>query len=261
MDLQSAIGLVANCNDRSVLHDNLLASPDLIAGQIPIEIEYEPPAAGIGLNRAISRVRTRVVVCAHQDVYLPKGWLRRLVQTIESLESRQKSWGVIGVVGVTLSGKLAGRSYSVGLAREVGTKITRPCPVVSLDELVLVVNRDSPARLDPNLPGFHLYGSDLAQKNVSLGWAALAIDNPLIHNSIRVVSLGVDYARAYRYMVEKWRDRLPIPTTVLPIAASPWPLFRWRLTTVLARLHGRAQVNARHPSPGQLAAELGYSET
>ena len=66
-------------SDEAVLRANLLASPCLGPGS-PHEVILirNIPDAASGLNEAIERARHERVVCVHQDVYLPRGWDRRI---------------------------------------------------------------------------------------------------------------------------------------------------------------------------------------
>jgi hypothetical protein len=57
-----------------------------------------------------------------------------------------------------------------------------PAPVATLDELLLIVRRDSPLRFDPEL-GFHLYGADLCFQARERGLAVVALGEPCRHRS------------------------------------------------------------------------------
>ena len=50
-----------------------------------------------------------------------------------------------------------------------------PAPVATLDELLLIVRRDSGLRFDPDL-GFHLYGADICLQASEQGLAVVALD-------------------------------------------------------------------------------------
>ena len=57
-----------------------------------------------------------------------------------------------------------------------------PALVATLDELLLVVRRDTPLRFDPALE-FHLYGADICLQARELGLAVVALAAPCHHNS------------------------------------------------------------------------------
>lgn len=254
------IGVVVACNDRGVLERNLFASPDLAAGQIPVQVEEGHARAALALNHGLRRFPSGVVVCAHQDVYFPRGWFRRLRAELECLETDARPWGVLGAVGLTPDGAGAGRAWSVGLAREVGRPLSAPTDVVTLDEIVLVIRRTSGLLFDERLPGFHLYGTDIVQECLARGLRAVAIDNPVVHNSIRVRVLGRDYRAAYRFMQRKWRQRLPLLTTVVPVTRWGWPLYRHILVSWRAILLRRLRTNTRAADVAALARSVGYED-
>ena len=82
---------------------------------------------------------------------------------------------------------------------------------------------------DPSLPEFHLYGTDIVLEAERRGMRSYGLDMPLIHNAKAQLQLGPDYVRSYRYMVRKWQNRLPVPTTCGPLTAMPLALAMRRL--------------------------------
>jgi hypothetical protein len=85
-----------------------------------------------------------------------------------------------------------------------------PSPVEALDELLLVVPRDTPLRFDPAL-GFHLYGADLCLQARRMGLQAVALDAVCFHHS-RGVGLPAVFHDSARAFARKWADRLPVAT-------------------------------------------------
>ena len=57
-------------------------------------------SAADGLNLGLERAEGEFVVCVHQDVYLPAGWDRCLMQQLQEAERRFGPIGVAGVYGV-----------------------------------------------------------------------------------------------------------------------------------------------------------------
>lgn len=256
-----SLAVVAAVNDDEVLAANLAASPCLRNEEIPLVIERGRDSAGQAYNAGLDRTTAEIVVFAHQDVYLPRGWEQKLLLAIKTLEREKKDWAVLGIVGAEGNGNLVGKAWSTGLRREVGTDVVNPSPIVSVDELVIVLRKITGLRFDSNLPGFHLYGADIVQLAIKGGFEACVFHGPVVHNSLPAVQLGRPYSRAYKYMQKKWQSNLPLYTTVMPITRLGWPLLRNQLSSrrksILKQIPARQQ-HLRHNSPWHIAQELGY---
>ena len=107
------LSFVVCVSDDEVLQANLLASPCLLPGT-PHEVILikNCPSAADGLNLGLERANSRWIVLLHQDVFLPEGWDRRLVQQLQETERR---FGPVGVAGV----------YGVGPARDIPARRSR----------------------------------------------------------------------------------------------------------------------------------------
>ena len=252
-----SLAIAAAVNNEEILRDNLGASPVFQDAGLALRAERGHDSAGRAYNHALDRTEAEIVVFAHQDVYLPEAWCRKLRAAIETLEARRENWAVLGIVGVDRSGALVGRSWSNGLHLEIDTHLTAPTAAQAVDELVIVLNRASGLRFDAELPGFHLYGTDLVQSALAAGLGAYVFDGPVVHNSLPVTRLDGSYCRAYRYMQRKWRARLPIKTTIVPITRWGWPLFSWQLRRRIRSFRERPTTQ-RCPSPAGVARKLGY---
>jgi hypothetical protein len=92
----------ASCmSDDKLIQHNLLASPCLdprLDHQV-MGVKNCPSAAD-GLKLGLGRSEREFVVCVHQDVYLPDGWDRCLLQQLQEAERRFGPIGVAGVYGV-----------------------------------------------------------------------------------------------------------------------------------------------------------------
>lgn len=221
---------MAAVNDDSVLEACLKRSPDIASGQLPLSCTRGATSMASAYNSMLDACDDAIGVFAHQDVYLPQGWLARTAAGLNALEQSDPAWAVAGVYGVRADGTHVGRVWDVNLKRELGAAGFAPQPVGSLDEMILVVRRSSGLRFDPALPDFHLYGTDIVQEALARGLGAYAIECPVVHNNRPYASLRGGYGDAYRYARDKWRDRLPIETTICALSRSPLPLWRahWR---------------------------------
>jgi len=252
-----SISIVVACNDRSVLKENLYRSVLALSGSIEIDMREGYPSASLAYNEGLSNTTAEFIVFAHQDVYLPKNWGPCLLDEIEKIEAEDKNWAVLGIVGVSLSNIIVGKSWSTGLGREVGKIIKRPQSTTSIDELVIIMRRESGLLFDINLPGYHLYGTDIIQTAISRGYGSYVINNPVIHNSLPIIRLGKDFRASYKYMQKKWHKNLPIVTPVTKITQFGWHLEKQQLKNLLKSLKKRHSYFRLENVEGK-ARELGY---
>jgi len=251
------LAIAAAVNDEQVLRKNLAASPCIVSGKLSLHIEQGHPSAPVAINHALDHIDADVVVIAHQDVYLPKGWEDRLLDAMDRIaRSSHDEWGVLGVYGLTPDGRRIGRCWSNGLG-EMGESPKEEILVGSVDELVMALNMRHRPRFDESLPGYHLYGTDIVQTALRDGLASHVFDGPVIHNT-SFVRLGGDFYRAYRYMQRKWQKQLPIQTPCLELTRSGYPMYRSMALNIRNRLLGRVRIPIPHEDPTGLAQELGY---
>lgn len=229
--------VAAAVNNREILASCLARSPDIAEGRAPLKIYEDRPSAASALNAGLDGSTAPIVILAHQDVYLPRGWLEDLARQIDLIETSRPEWGVIGLFGRRVTGEVIGRVWSSGLGREAGERGFAPAEASTLDELLLVVRRASGLRFDEALPGFHLYGTDIVTEARSRGIPSFIIDAPVVHNSRPVRTLTGAYAHAYRHMQRKWRGSLPIHTLICDI--EPHPLRLWRAQLQSMKIYRR----------------------
>jgi SAM-dependent methyltransferase len=204
---------VACVCDEPLARDNLLASPCLGPGT-PHEVLLARGcrSAAEGLNVGLARARHRLVVCVHQDVYLPRGWPARLRQQLARAEQAGGPIGVAGVYGVARQGASVTRAgHVIDRDRRLREPLPLPAAVETLDELALIVPAPTRLRFDSTL-GFHLYGADLCLQAQAQGLRAVALDAPCLHNSL-TVGLHAAFTASGRLLARKWRQRLPVATS------------------------------------------------
>jgi SAM-dependent methyltransferase len=211
-DEEVPISIVACVTDRAILEANLLASPDLGRGSIHETIFLSNCLdAAAGLTSGLARARNDLVVWAHQDVYLPRGWPARLVRQMRLAEHQWGRLGVGGVYGVAQDGQ---RPVRVGRVvdrdRLLDEGVPVPARVGSLDELLLVMHKDSQLRPSSGL-GFHLYGTDLCLAAQAHGLPAVVLDALCFHNS-RHVELPRAFAASAARLAARWPARMPVAT-------------------------------------------------
>lgn len=246
-------------NDEAILRRNLQASPDIAGGPIELSVIWGAKAASVAYREAVARAHADVVVFAHQDVYFPEGWFSQLNVACERLSSADPCWAVAGLCGMTNDGEFVGHLWDAGLGAVCGAPFDVPRQVTSLDEVVLILRRASEISFDPGLPSFHLYGTDIVLEAHRLGMKSYAINLPVIHNSKAGVRLDGTYVAAYRFMVQKWRVLLPLPTVIVRLTRNPLPLL---LRGLRLRYKALLRASTLHPmveSPESIARELGFA--
>jgi hypothetical protein len=268
MSIRFHVYCCARSSDIDRLEADLGRSPEIENGSVGLTILWNQASAAGAFSQAIETATAEVLVFAHCDVYFPKGWFKRLAWEVDRLSHLDHDWAVAGISSMTLSGEQVGRMFDTalepifaGTSGVHGKALTIPVPIVSADELVLVVRRESGVSFDPLLPEFHLYGTDIILEAERQGMRSYGLDMPLIHNAKAQLRLGADYGRAFRYMVRKWRHRLPVPTTCLPLTAAPFTLAiaRMRLR-YWAICKASTYSTQRLSDPGAKATELGLDK-
>jgi hypothetical protein len=214
---EEPITFVACVSDEANFRANLAASPCLGPGSAHQLLPFTNcRSAADGLNAGLAQARHRIVVCLHQDVYLPVDWPRRFVAQWNRVEAQFGRIGVAGVYGVAGTGPSARRTgFVVDRDRVLQEPPPLPACVDSLDELLLAVPRGSPIRFDPRL-GFHFYGTDACLQAAQRRDPTVVLDALCVHNS-RSVGLPPSFAASAQAFVHKWHPRLPIATSCVQI--------------------------------------------
>jgi SAM-dependent methyltransferase len=217
---EEALSFVVCVSDEARLSANLLSSPCLLAGS-PHEVIAlrHCPSAAEGLNEGLRRANNRLVICVHQDVYLPRGWPERFLDQYRRAEVLFGPIGVAGVYGIARGAAgpcRAGRV--VDRDRLLAEEAPLPASVDTLDELLVAIPRGTPMKFDSRL-GFHLYATDLCLQAHKRGLATVALDAMCFHNSLGV-GLPEEFLRGASILRSKWGARLPIVTPCACISAD-----------------------------------------
>lgn len=212
-DEEPKLSLVTLVNDErmyAVCKATLAAQhPETELQWIAVRADARGWNAAQGLNAGLDEATAKFIVCVHQDVLFPNGWWER---ARAALEERPAPFGVAGLVGMTEAGAFAGHVLDPHGHHRWGSG---PQSVISLDEHLLIVDRDSGLRFDPSIPGFHCYGTDIAVQALDKGFDVVAIDAPVVHLSGG--TLDRRYHEAATALLAKWGDRF---NGVIPTAAS-----------------------------------------
>ncbi len=211
--MEVPLTFVACVNDEAQLDSNLLHSPCLRApGPHQVLLFRGCATAAEGLNAGIAQAVNDLVVLVHQDVYLPEGWPARLFEQWQEAQRQGGRVGVAGVFGIDSASPTDGRRGRV-IDRDylLATGDALPSDMDVIDELVMVVPRDTPLRFDPSL-GWHLYGTDLCLSAGQRGLRVVVLDALCYHNSLTSLQVPPDYQLSEDVIARKWPDLLPIRT-------------------------------------------------
>ena len=246
-------------NSDAILSANLAASP-LIADGVRLHVERNAPSAAIAYNRALESTDDEIVVFAHHDVFLPKGWDELLARRLADLTRHHPDWALAGAYGVGSDHRQFGPVWTSSLGQIIGRVPMQPEAVNSFDEMLIVLRRSSALRFDETQPGWHMYGTDIVCRARAAGLGAYAIGLPCIHNDRFHGELGPDFSESYRWMQAKWPQFLPIQTPVTKISRSGLHLMRerWNMRkSVTLRANDAVDTGA---APAELAARCGWSD-
>ncbi|MFN3845669.1 MAG: hypothetical protein ACK4RZ_07585 [Paracoccaceae bacterium] len=251
--------LVCASNSDHILSANLAASPMVQAGA-GLHIERGALKATIAYNRALDATNTDIVIFAHHDVYLPKGWETVLAARLGELTARDPKWVLAGAYGVAADYRQFGPVWTSSLGQIIGRVPLQPEPVVSFDEMLIILRRSSRLRFDETQPGWHMYGTDIVCQARAAGGSAYAIGLPCIHNDRFHDALGPDFTESYRWMQAKWPQFLPLQTPVTKISRSGLHLMRerWNMRKSIGMREGDA-VDTGAP-PAELAMRCGWAD-
>ena len=209
-------------NNALQYQNNLAVSPDLLQENTPHQLLalYQAPNIAVALAEGIKHCQHTWIVLAHQDVYLPQGWLADVQHAWHMAE--QKLGRAIGVAGVTgMVQNAAGDFDFAGCAMDriytfLHSADQLPAQAHSLDELVLVYRRDRfIPELNPEL-GFHYYATDSVFKAEAAGFVGAILPVPCLHNTSRydTTDHDADVQQKSQIFRQIWQHRLPIRTTI-----------------------------------------------
>lgn len=213
------LSFVVAYNKVDILEQNLLSSPCIKDKKYQLIAEKGASSASITYNKALEKVQSPYVIFVHQDVYLPSGWDEKLLVQIKSIEEDGHLWGVLGCYGVSNNGTRYGHVYSNGLGRILGSAGTTQ-KASTIDEMIIILNRNADICFDNKLPGYHFYGTDICFEAKSKLRENFIIKNFCIHNSLPVRKLDKSFWNACEFIRRKWFNELPIVTTCVHIHKS-----------------------------------------
>jgi hypothetical protein len=251
-----AFTIAVSVNSEEVLQKNLLVSPGLLdGGRNQLLVQRDFASASLSYNSAIEQAENDIVIFVHQDLYLPETWFADLRRCLAHLEESDPRWGVLGCYGSRKGAQGGlGRIYTRGLGSH-GQKISRPEPIETLDEIVLITRRSSGLRFDPALPHFHLYGPDICMTARQRGLVNYAFQGYCVHNTNQLLTLPKEFYSCYRYIRSKWACYVPIHTSCMKVSFLNEEFYGRRIVDAKQRMFGVKQAVQRVDDPRMFSNE------
>lgn len=178
-----------SCVNNMKIYDKNISNSDIVyeeilKDEVLVNNSDNKFSASKALNEGIQIAHQDWIICCHQDVSFPKGWLSKVVANIEMAKVLSKNkLGVLGTAGVLDTGEKRGymQDGNYGYWNDGGVKFGT-CQ--TLDECCLIFDKSTGLRFDENFNDFHFYGADLCLQALDRGLYNFGIDAPpLIHYS------------------------------------------------------------------------------
>jgi hypothetical protein len=254
--MQPTLAVVSCVNARAIMDSCLCGSPDIASGAIPLIPLWGERSASQAYARVMDEPPAQAVIFAHQDIYFPAGWFDWLAEAMGAIARVDPDWAVIGAFGADAEGKAVGHIYDRCMQGVIGQPFGAPRKVSVLDEIVIVVRSGAGVNFDPALPGFHMYGTDIALTAARAGRGVYVANLPLVHNSRSIDTLDRHFRAAWSFVDGKWRDARPIPSLICGRVEGVWPLLRWRIRNRVNLITKRRVLVDRVADPAPLVAHL-----
>jgi len=249
MSRTDELTFVVAVNDADVLAKNFALSPCIDQDRDQVLYQRGFRSAASAYNDALGKSIKDLVVFAHQDVYLPLGWRADLQHALEQLDSMDPNWGVLGCYGATTDGQYKGFLYASAKGLH-GRAFDAPTPVQTLDEILLIVRRQSGLRFDPLLPHFHMYGADICLRAAYHGMKSYAISAPCLHNTNQDWDLPKQFWECCAHVRRVYRSQLPINTTCVRLTRNSSATYVRRIKDAyLKYVRGVGVKELRRPTP------------
>lgn len=159
------------------------------------------------------------VLLCHQDVYFPQSFGHRLNEVLSAIPRDERAQTLIGFIGMGVNIGAQGYTQSGFVTDRLNSAdFPESTQAVSIDELAIVVAKDSLHKIDPQI-GWHLWATDLCLASISIHKVFPRIVRmPLFHNSRSGWVLPSAFLDSGDYLLGKYQDFAPIHTLCGPIS-------------------------------------------
>lgn len=188
-------------------------SPGLAEVEALVLAVADAGCAAEAFDAAAPALDTPWVLLCRDDAYFPAGFGHRLNAVLDAVPAHERASTLIGFIGIGVDARQQGFAPA-GFVVEHARREDHPATAaaVSIDELAVVVARESLHRIDPSL-GWHLWATDLClsaicEHKVFPRIVAL----PLLHRAAPTQALPAQFHASARRLLEKHPSFGPIPT-------------------------------------------------
>jgi hypothetical protein len=210
---QALFSVVVPTTRETQLRANIERSPGLQEVNARVICYRNAHSPAEALSQSLSHCDCDWVLLCHQDVYFPRGFGEQLNAVLASVPADARASSLFGFIGVGLDKKTLACDPA-GFVIDRLHRASHPASdtALSIDELALVVARDSIHRIDPAL-GWHLWATDLCLTSISQHQVFPRIVRlPLFHNSITDYELPPAFMASASVLAQKHASFGPIPT-------------------------------------------------
>ena len=165
------------------------------------------------LEASLQHINTDWVLLCHQDVYFPVGFGQRLNELLAGIAREEAPRTLIGFAGMGVNAQTQGYE-AAGFVIDRRHRFDHPASeaAVSIDELALVVSRDTLHHIDPAF-GWHLWATDLCLNAICTHKVFPRIVRlPLFHNSSNDHQLPAAFYASAERLAAKYPSFGPIAT-------------------------------------------------
>lgn len=195
------------------LRVNVEQSPGLQEVQARIISYRQAATPAEALNESLQHVHSDWVLLCHQDVYFPKGFGQQLNAVLASIPPNERASTLLGFIGMGVN-RQSQQYEPAGFVIDRLNWADHPASesAVSIDELALVIAKDSLHRIDPHI-GWHLWATDLCLTSVCTHRVLPRIVRlPLFHNTQSGWQLPEAFYDSAQYLLQKHTGFGPIHT-------------------------------------------------
>lgn len=183
---------------------NVEASPGLREVDARVISVRRAASPADALARAREHVHEDWILLCHQDVYFAPSFGHRLAALLDTVPAEERARTLIGFAGIGVN--RASEAYEqAGFVIDRSQCFDRPASdtAVSIDELALVLPRESVLQIDPAL-GWHLWATDLCLQAIcTQRFFPRIVRVPLFHNSLSDHQLPAAFHESARVLAAK----------------------------------------------------------